>query len=258
MKRILGAAGLVLAGFAAGLVWLAPANKLLGLALPEGPEVPQFRGVEGRLLAGRAAQVQAGKVQVEDVSWWLSPWALPLGRVDAELALQLAPEVPARGHVQLRPDGKLRLDDWRARLSIEALKPVLNIPFLPVAGVAALHLDQARVSAEGQAEALDGTLTLRGLRWTLLKPEAPLGDYRIDIATQEDGRIVGTVQEQPGAALQARGDLTLFPDGRYALNVRITPTEQTPPPIRNSLPTMGRPDSDGAYALRYSGRLPRP
>ena len=124
MKRILGAAGLVLAGFAAGLVWLAPANKLLGLALPEGPEVPQFRGVEGRLLAGRAAQVQAGKVQVEDVSWWLSPWALPLGRVDAELALQLAPEVPARGHVQLRPDGKLRLEDWRARLSIEALKPV--------------------------------------------------------------------------------------------------------------------------------------
>lgn len=250
----LGGASL-LAGFVGGVIMLAPAAKVIGLSgIAEQPGV-QISGVDGRLLSGVITQVTSGQIQLSDLNWSLQPAALLGGKVAADLGFKLQNSIPARGHVVAAPSGVVTLKDWRTSLGIQELKPLLNLPFIPLDGRASLQLDKARVGANQRPEYVRGSLQLTNVKWTLLRPAAPLGAFRVDIDTNEDGVIVGTVSDD-NADIGLAGTITLNPDGSYLADLAISPRAQTPPMIRNTLPTLGRPNPDGSYPVKQQGRIP--
>lgn len=255
IKHIALGGSALLAGFIAGAVVLAPANKIVGLSGISAQPNVRISGVDGRLLGGVANQVTTGKLQLSDLNWTLRPVALLGGKVAADLGFKVQNTIPAEGQLVASMGGAIKLNDWRARLGIQELKPLLNLPFIPVDGQAAIRLDEARIGKNQRPEYIRGTLTLTNVKWTLLKPAATLGAFRIDIDTNDDGVIIGTLSDQD-ADIGLGGSITLNPDGSYVADLALSPRPQTPPMIRNTLPTLGRPNADGAYPVKQQGRIP--
>ncbi|MGB1556267.1 MAG: type II secretion system protein N [Oceanococcaceae bacterium] len=256
MRKVLGGGLLLMGGFAAGLVYLAPANKLLGLAgWQQSPQL-QIHGVHGRLLHGRIDRLHSPQMPVDNLHWWLRPSALLLAQAKLKLDLRWGGGISAQGFVSRGLTAEdTQLSDWKTRFPLARLQPLLRLPLLPLEGELDLSLEQASLNDQGRPTAVSGEVLLRGLRWTLLKPAAALGDYALRVSTQDDGTIVGELQDVE-AALGAQGSISLNPEGRYVVDLRLSPRPNTPPMIRNSLPTVGKLGSDGSYALRYEGRVP--
>jgi len=244
-----------LAGFVVGAIVLAPADKVVGLSgIAKQPGV-QISGVDGRLLSGVVSQITSGQLQIADLNWSLRPAALLGGKIAADLGLKLQNAIPARGQFAATPAGVITLAEWRTSLGIQELKPLLNLPFIPVDGRASLHLEKARIGTNQRPELIRGTLRLENVKWTLLRPAASLGAFRIDIDTTDDGVIVGTVSDD-NADIGVSGTISLKPDGSYVADLALAPRAQTPPMIRNTLPTLGRPNPDGSYPVKQQGRIP--
>ncbi len=255
IARIALGGSALLAGFVAGVFVLAPANKIVGLSgIAEQPQV-RISGVDGRLLAGVVSQISSGNLQLSDVHWSLRPAALLGGKVAADLGFKIQSAIPANGQVSAGLNGAVTLTDWRSQLGLQDLKPLLNLPFLPVDGHAAIQLDEARIGTNQRPEYLLGSLHLSNVKWTLLKPAVALGAFRIDFTTDDQGVITGVVTDE-AADIGVNGTITLNPDGSYVADLALAPRAQTPPMIRNTLPTMGRPNPDGSYPVKQQGRIP--
>ncbi|MEN8719594.1 MAG: type II secretion system protein N [Oceanococcaceae bacterium] len=254
--RILLGAGALLVGLLAGVVLLAPASAVIGLAdLPTRAPGLRVLGVDGRIWQGSAAYVQSGRTVVREVHWTLQPLSLLGMRVAGQVRARLHDTIPLRANVVLHASRAVDLRQGQTNLTISQLKPLLNLPFLPLDGQAKVFIDHLRLNAEQRPEALTGTITITNALWTLIKPDAALGDFRIEFRTDEDGQIIGNVSDQD-ARIGVSGTLTLTPDGQYVADLAIQPRAETPPMIRNTLPSLGRPNPDGSYPVRQRGRIP--
>jgi hypothetical protein len=246
---------LLLAGFVLGLVVFAPANKLLGLFQSQVPPQVQLQGVDGRLLQGHAAQVQAQGLSLSPLVWQLNPLAFLSGKLAARLQGDLPSGDTVRTQVSASPSGVIDLTDLRMQMSIKDIAGLAKQPFVPVAGSVQLSLDQARLEAHGKPSAIQGRLDIVDLQWTLLKPDLPLGNYTIQLRTDSDGTIRGDISDRD-ATLSAQGEVSLTPDGRYKAQVQLKPGPDTPAMIRNGLANMSRPNPQGEYSFSYTGQVP--
>lgn len=243
----------VLAGFVAGVVLLAPANKVIGLA--ELPPQVRLGNVDGRVNAGTISHIQSGQFQATNLHWNLQPLSLLGAKLAAHLRLRIANAIPAHGDVSAGLSKKITFKNWNAQFRVSDLKPVLRIPYLPVDGRAALTIDEARIDAQGKPEKLQGRVRLQAVQWTLLKPAADLGNFNIDVVTNDDGVIVATVSDAQ-AKIGVSGTVQLTPDGQYIADLALAPRPETPAMIRNTLPALGRPSTDGSYSVKQRGRIP--
>lgn len=253
LRRSLLGFAVALAGFVAGVLLLAPADKVVGLAsLP--PNV-RFGNIDGRVLNGHVSYVQSGRTTINNLSWKLQPLALLGATLAAHVNLRVADAIPANGDVSAGLSKAVTLTDWAARFRVADLKPVMQIPYLPVDGRALVDLQRARISPEGKPELLRGQIRLEAVQWTLLKPAAELGHFVIDVDTNDEGIIVATVSDEQ-AKIGVSGTVQLMPDGQYIADLALEPRPDTPPMIRNTLPALGRPNPDGSYPVKQRGRIP--
>lgn len=255
MRSVLIGLPVLLLGFFLGLVIFAPANKLVGLFQSQIPPQVQLKGVDGRLLQGVASQVQAQGVSLSPLVWQLNPLALLGGRLAARLQGNLPSGETIRTRLTAFPSGAVDLADLRLQMSIKDIAALAKQPFVPVAGKVQLSVDEARLNAAGKPEEIQGRLDIVGLQWTLLKPALPLGDYEVQLSTDDAGVIRGTVRDRE-ATLSAQGEVSLAPDGRYTAQVLLKPGPNTPAMIRNGLANMSRPNAQGEYSFSYDGQVP--
>ena len=234
---------------------LAPANKVLGISGVGNQPQLRLSGVSGRALQGSVDTVTAGTTTINDLHWTAQPVSLLMGKLAAQVALTLQGSINARGHVAAGLGGAVSLSDWHTALTLEQLKPLLQLPFLPVEGNAKLRLEQVRLNPQQRPEYARGELLINQLQWTLIRPASELGDFVVRIDTDDNGVIIGTVQDKQ-AKIGVSGTVSLNPDGSYAADLQLAPRPETPPMIRNTLPTLGRPNPDGSYPVRQQGRIP--
>lgn len=249
---------LLIAGVLAFVVALfvqAPAATLYGWIAGSSPTLPvRLYGIEGSVFSGRAQRAMRGtQPLLDDLSWRLQPWTLPLGRATYHLRTDEPP---------LLVDGKLavglggpRVSDLKANAELRTLAAAAGQAFVPLAGQVGLELEQLRLR-DGWPAAAEGRVQLIGLSWALGREPVPLGDYELALST-EDGEIVAAVSTLAGV-LEASGSGRVKPDRSYELSLQLRPRADAPPLVANLLRPLGRPDAQGYYRLQRSGRAGAP
>ena len=234
-----------LATFLAGLVILFPARVAINAV-----EVPgvSIAGVSGSVWNGVAQDVNVNGVYIRDVSWQLRPLALLIGRVDADVEANLA-----GGFVETRLSlggGSLEVTDLRGSVALGSLSALVGIPGL--AGVANATFERIEVS-DGVPVAADGSVEVADLLLPLVS-RSPIGGFRAELFTRDDGGIAGSVEDTDGL-IDLAGSLELSASRAYTFIGQVAPKEGTPNNIRQQMRFLGSPNERGQYELRLEGQL---
>ncbi len=245
---------LVVSGsFLLGLICSAPAAKVLPRALGPGSGIQAYE-ISGPLLGGHIGYLDTGRLQLENIKWRIRPWMLLRARFSADVEAASPGGAKLAGRVNKGLGSTTLLTDLRLSTSVDALKPLLRLPFVPITGQISAEFESLRLQGRVPVAA-KGQLRLGNAQWALSRPPADLGDFAADIQTQ-DQVIISTFQDQ-AAKLAVNGELRLEPDGAYALNAKLKARADTPAAVNNNLKTLGRTDREGWYSLKYSGQLPQ-
>ncbi len=234
-----------------GLVGGAPASRLLPRVVGNVPSLSTYE-VSGTLMQGRIGMLQFGRFRIEDAAWTFRPLALLRGAAAADVEARIGGARVQAG-VQHGLSGTTVVRDLRATLAVADLKPLLNLPFLPVEGQLSAQMERIEI-ADGRPREAEGVVRLGNTQFMITRPPSQIGEFEAQITTTDDG-ITATVQDRE-AALEFSGNGLLDDQGAYRFEARMRPRPTAPTPLSNNIRAMGRPDAQGWQTLRYNGRLP--
>ena len=228
-----------------------PAGVAYGLAAQSLPV--KFAGLHDTVWDGGAQQLQYRDKVIASTFWQLSPWSLLVGNLDADIQLlNTGADLEARVVVPLG-GGEVALSEIKGRLPLPLLQLHLTMIPVPLKGNLSLKLDELLINAEGRPSRAEGRVVWHGAG-VQMNEVIPLGDLQVALSSSEEGGITGTLSDS-GGPLQLQATLNLKADGSYSLQGTATPNDATPESLRGMLPMLGQPDSQGAYPLKFNGRL---
>jgi len=235
--------------FAIGLVVYLPASVAIGWL--GGVPGARLEGVTGTALEGRAARVLVAGAVIDDVRWRMRFMPLLKGRLGADTSL--ATEAGTlRASVSRGLEGRVRLAEVTGPMPLERAGRLAGFSYLPLSGT--LTLDLQRVELDGQTlVGAAGQVGLRGARWKLLRPPAPLGTHTARVRDGEDGVTAEVVDTQGPIAVG--GQASLDREGRYRLNLTLRPRAGADQRLRGLLSQLGEPDAQGRYRINAKGQL---
>jgi general secretion pathway protein N len=230
--------------FVAGLVLLFPARVAYRWATPPGLNLS---GIAGTVWRGSAAEASVNGIYLRDIHWKFV--LRRLFQVQAAYALDAAvPGGYVDAEIGVSPGGDVHVRNFRGSLSLASLGPVVGLPGLEGnvnADISRLRVkDGAPVSADGFLEV--GSLVVPAVM------QSPLGSFRADLETREDGIAASVVDTQAVFDLTGRALLT---EGRnYEFLGSVAPTADTPDKLEQQMRILGTPDANGQRQLRLAGR----
>lgn len=226
--------------------YLAP--KLRGVAL-------QPAGLSGTISSGSVAQIGwSGRPVLRNLDWQLKPWWLLVGRLSYALTGG-ADGVLLNGGVHVVPSGSISLSDFKLAGPIKPILAMIGQPFVPLDGTLGSEIKGLKLRKQWPVHA-DGTITTRGLAWSLGRDPVVLGDYEAKLE-DETGGVKATIRTLSGS-LEVSGDAHLANDRSYELNLQMRPKPDAPPLLPKLVSQIGQPDPQGYYHLRRKGQLAPP
>jgi general secretion pathway protein N len=247
---------LIAAGAAAFLVFVVaflPASAAARWLAPDGA---RFTGVSGTLWRGSARAAEIGSLRLGETRWSLSPPALLLGRLSADVETRIG-EAAASGSVSVGLSGGLTCTACRIEgnaAGLRGLFPALRsfngqvLLELPV-----LELrDNWPVRAVGSARVSRVPIAMAGAP---PGPATPYGDFEATLDADpvpEDGVLLVAVKDT-GGPLQLTADLRVSPPGKYEFAGRARARANAPADLVNALNILGPKAADGTTELAASG-----
>lgn len=233
-----------LATFPAGtaLHWFAPSNVA-------------FVGVAGTLWSGSAASCSAGSFTAENLRWRVSPWALFLGRISADVEARI-PDGFVSGNVTASPS-RVQLSGLRGATSLPALGGVL--PVRGMRGQASVTLESL-VLEDGWPSVVTGELKLVGLEAPPLISDGsgslvPLGDYTVTFTPAPVGQVAASIVDN-GGPLEVAGTVSFDAARNYTIDALVEPRAGAPDMLVEGLKVMTpEPDAEGRRRLNLTGSL---
>ena len=229
----------------AGLIILFPARVAYNWFAPPGIAL---NGFEGTVWSGSARHMTAGNIYVGNFRWRIKPLRLLTGK----LAFAIEGS-PSSGFVEsefaIGFGGDVYLNDLRSSIPVETLEHVSGIQGLR--GNASIRFEWLQL-ANGWPVSAKGTLDVAGLLIPLVA-QSPLGDFRAEFFTQEDGVVVSI--EDIDAVVDLAGSLRLTSDRQYQFLGLVAPKPETSQQIRQQLQFLGSPNERGQYELRNEGQF---
>lgn len=243
-----------LGAFVWGAIIHAPADKIVAHALPDNVPV-QLYDVSGTVLQGRIGEVRVQGKRIEDASWQIHPGALLTGTASMDVEAR-GYGAWIRGEVEKGLFGNtVTASNVQATASLEQLKPLLRIPFMPVTGDISAQIDELRMPLGATVpEHVAGQLRFGNAKFLLTRPPSDLGSFAATVTTDDDG-VISAEFADAQSVIDVEGRATLQPDGAYQLNGKLKPKAETPEPLVNNLKTLGRTDRQGWYPLKFNGQL---
>ncbi len=215
--------------------WFAPAELKLS-------------GISGSIWHGNAAQGSAGGVYLTNVRWSFRPLALLTGKLEFATSSN-----PASGFfdadISLGLGGSVTLSDVAAAVTLATLADAF--PLNGIEGDVSLQFEELVIKNGLPVEAT-GTLDIANLVSRYLSP-APLGDYRAEFQTADDG-VLGSLEAISGV-LELDGTIRLTEDRNYQIVGQVAAKPNAPPSITQQLQFLGTPDSQGMREFRVEGQL---
>jgi general secretion pathway protein N len=235
-------AGLVLWYLPAGFAWRQLGQDRLGPALA-------LQEISGTVRQGRAGQALVNGFPVGALDWTVDWRGLLRRQVGGSWRLD-GPAWQAQAADTRLVGDTVEVRDLRASLPALLLQPMLDIPALTFLGTVEIDLARLRQragrieQAQGQARWLDAGVTGQA--------QARFGPLRAQFGTGEDGRIVGTVQDE-GGPLSVEGQFQL--DGlRYRAEVILLARDPADP-VAQALYYIGESLPGGGSLLVVEGEL---
>jgi len=248
VRRIAGLVAVGLAVYLLTLVLAAPAARVIEWVEPEGATI---EGASGRIWAGHAQRVRIDGMELPltDVSWDVQAWRLVTGEFGSVIEAGAA-ELEGRGYVGVDGGGTIRVADLTVRGPVAGLLEQLPYP------VAASGSLLARVESGSVAAGVPRGLRGRAV-WSDARLQAPLaiglGEVVAEFEPDGAGQIIDL--RAKGGEIAVDGRIILQADGRYDIEMALTPSESAGSRVRDTLTLVARPDEQGRYVVRQSGRL---
>ena len=229
----------------AGLIILFPARVAYKLFAPPGIALSGF---EGTIWRGSARHMMAGGVYVGNFNWRIRPLRLFTGK----LAFGIEGSPPSgfiESEFAIGFGGDIFLSDLRSSIPVETLQQVSKIQGLR--GNASIRFERLQLS-NGWPVSARGTLDVSALLIPLVA-QTPIGDFRAEAFTQEDGVVVSI--EDIDAVVDLAGSLNISSDRQYRFVGLVAAKPETPEQIRQQLQFLGSPNARGQYELRREGQF---
>ena len=213
------------------------------------PSEVALAGIEGSIWHGSADHATISGVYVRNIEWTTRPFSLFL----------LRPSFNARGELMsgfvegifgVGLGNRIVMKDVSASVSLDSLAQSVSIPQLE--GTANLRLDTLDIR-DGLPVAATGTIEVADLFAPTIYRSSPIGGYRAEFFTQEDG-IVASVEDTDGI-VEVAGSLTVSSDRSYVFLAAIAPKPGADEGLREQMRFLGTPDERGQYELRLEGTL---
>jgi len=248
LGRIAGLVTLGLVVYLLTLVLAAPAARVIEWVEPGGATI---EGASGRIWAGHAQRVRIDGMglPLTDVRWDVQAWRLVTGELGSVIEAE-AVGLDGRGYVGLGAGGTIRVADLTVRGPVAGLLEKLPYP-VAASGSLLARLESGSVVA-GVPRGLRGRAV-----WSEARVQAPLairlGEVVADIEPEGEGQVIDV--RARGGEVTVDGRISLEADGRYQIEMALTPTESAGGRVRDTLTLVARPDEQGRYVVRQSGRL---
>lgn len=241
---------LLLVAIAAIALWYLPADFAWRHAGQSrlGPTVA-LQDLSGTVRQGRAGQLLVNGFPVGALDWTLDWRGLPRRQVGGSWRLSGSAWQAQARDTRLVGDA-VEVRDLRAQLPALLLQPVLDIPALSFLGTVEVELASLRQrggrieQAQGQARWIDAGVAGQA--------QARFGPLLAKFGTGEDGRILGTVEDE-GGPLSVEGQFHL--DGaRYRAEVILVARDPADP-VAQALYYIGEALPGGGSLLIVEGDL---
>jgi general secretion pathway protein N len=208
-----------------------------------------LHAIDGSVFSGQAGHLVYQGLDFGELTWRFRPAALLLGRMAYHLELAGSAN-PGHADIAFTPWGHVYGQDIELLLSPELL--VRHFAAVPVETSGELHLqiDTFRMTGEFP-EDVAGLISWED--GVILAPvELILGDVSMTLNSQGDA-LLGSIAD--GGRLEAAGDMQLFADGRYLLDLQILPDNEMSDETLAVLETLGQVLPDSRLLFKTSGRL---
>lgn len=248
MKRLTVIAALL--AFIAGTVVSIPAPLLHSWIASDEDDLKLY-GVTGTLYQGRALAADFGRMRFDRPNWKMNPLGLLKGGLSHDVRTASS-DGNLSATLELGLFGTTAIHDVSGAVPIDRLIRAARLPLPPMEGTLQLDLKQAEFS-NGILEHIKGSVVSRGTTWSLLRPPLLLGNYRVDLST-EDEQIVAMIQDQK-AELNIKGQASLSPTGAYEVDLRLRPGDNADRRIDNLLAPLGKPEAGGWYRIQRNGQV---
>ncbi len=235
--------------FSASLVALIPAGVAYRWS---APEAIRLTGVSGTLWDGKARLGSVDRLGFQNLEWNLKPSRLLLGRVAADVSMQLGEGFLEGGLAAGLLGNSYRLDGLRGSCSLSNLQDMLPLP--GVGGILNLDLKQLRVE-DGIPSAAEGSLRLGRLTLAMAGSDV-LGDYQLTFeeSLPEEG-IAGRIKDLGTGPFEVAGRLRVATDGNFSIQGTIKSRPAAPAHLQGMLQYLGPESPDGTRPFELSGSL---
>jgi general secretion pathway protein N len=237
-----------LAAYAVFLVLSAPAAKLLPYLQARLPGV-QFAAPSGTLWSGQAVRVGAGAVQLDRLRWRLRPLALFKGALEFSLDAELGGR-PLTGRAGMGVFSGAYLSDVVGQVVASDLLYWTGMTQVKLDGQLDFAIDAIKGIGSG-LPAVAGTISWSPAR-VLAPLELNLGQAQL-VTQIESGATRGQLSAS-GGVLSGTGELTVNPDGNYALVAELQTKGSVPQAVDKFLATFAE-FKDGKYRLEWSDQI---
>ena len=230
------------------LVVTFPAARLTPLLERQVPGL-YLQAVAGSVFSGQAGRLVFQGLDFGRVTWQFRPAALLLGRMTYHLEL-LGSANPGHADIAFTPWGNVYGQDIELLLSPDLLVKHYSPVPVTTSGALRLQIDAFTMAGEFPDDVAGLVSWEDGV---ILEPiEIILGDVSMTLNSREDV-LLGRVAE--GGRLEAEGEIQLFADGRYQLDLQILPNNEMRDETLATLEMVGQVLPDSRLLFKTSGRL---
>ena len=206
-----------------------------------------LQAVAGSVFSGQAGRLVYQGLDFGELTWQFRPAALLLGRMAYHLEL-----AGSAGHADIAftPWGHVYGQDIELLLSPDLLVKHYSPVPVKTSGELRLQFDTFRMAGEFPDD-VAGLISWED--GVILDPvEIILGDVSMTLNSREDA-LLGILVD--GGRLEATGEMQLFADGRYQLDLQILPNNEMSDETLAVLETLGQVLPDSRLLFKTSGRL---
>jgi hypothetical protein len=216
-----------------------------------------LHAISGSVFSGQAGHLIYQGLDFGALTWEFRPAPLLLGRMAYHLEL-VDTANPGHANIAITTWGNLYGRDIRLMLSPDrivnhylSVHPVEYFPSsVKTSGTMQLQIDTFKLAGEFP-EDVAGLISWEN--GVILDPvEIILGDVSMSLNSQGDA-LLGSIVE--GGRLEATGEMHLFADGRYLLDLLILPDNEMSDETLAVLETLGQVLPDSRLQFKASGQL---
>lgn len=237
------------------LIVLFPANIALKYA-QEAQVIPKdvsLHGASGSVWSGSLNQVDYQHLELESVRWSLSPLSLLIGQLDVALIVgNRRSDIKANGDVSIDSDG-LSVSDFTFSSPIATLIENKPLPY----GLNATGKLQGKIDyfTQGKPWCTSLKAKVKTNETVLKSPFGKLDVDKFDAVLSCSKGVLTVVTKKGSNSLGIDGSVLLTKTKTYALEANILPPVNAPQDYINLLKFSGKPNNQGQYSFKDSGRL---